>query len=115
MTEAATITHWLQQEPETPFYAVIFISRNSSRLEGYQAMDEHLMNEGKLSPAFWVIPPREPQRVASLSVTGKTKAVLNTGGKTGTTLRPRGWRQNNGMTIFTPSSARWRVVIYLSE
>lgn len=39
------ITHWREGQPEAPFYAVIFISRKSANLQGYQAMDDHLMEE----------------------------------------------------------------------
>ncbi len=52
MTEAGTITHWLEQEPEAPFYAVIFISRKSANNEAYQEMDEHLMSEVRGQPGF---------------------------------------------------------------
>jgi heme-degrading monooxygenase HmoA len=45
MADQSIISHWRDSEPEAPYYAVIFISRKSAELDGYQEMDEHLMKE----------------------------------------------------------------------
>lgn len=37
------ITHWHHEAPQTPFYAVIFISQKSSDLEGYSETDDLMM------------------------------------------------------------------------
>lgn len=46
-------THWISGDPpEAPFKAVIFISEKSDQLEGYQEMDDHLMDEVRSMPGF---------------------------------------------------------------
>lgn len=52
MTDHAGISHWKSGEPQIPFYAVIFISAKSDELDGYEAMDEHLMKEAWNQPGF---------------------------------------------------------------
>jgi len=37
------ITHWQQEPPEVPFYAVIFISQKSEDLEAYAETDDLMM------------------------------------------------------------------------
>jgi heme-degrading monooxygenase HmoA len=37
------ISHWKANAPQAPYYAVIFISKKSSELEGYPEMDERMM------------------------------------------------------------------------
>ena len=46
------ITHWKERAPEAPFYAVIFISRKSKNLEGYEEMDDSLMRQVYDVPGF---------------------------------------------------------------
>mgnify|MGYP006287905531 CR=1 FL=1 len=46
------ITHWEEQAPEAPFYAVIFISKKSRELEGYQEADESLMAEARQQAGY---------------------------------------------------------------
>ena len=52
MSDQADITHWKAGVPEAPFYAVIFISRKGSKLEGYQELDDLLMTEAHNQPGF---------------------------------------------------------------
>lgn len=46
------ITHWRDQAPEAPYYAVIFISKKSNQLKGYQEMDELMMKEAHQQAGF---------------------------------------------------------------
>ena len=39
----ASITNWKSEAPTAPFYAVIFISKKSESLEGYEEMDTRMM------------------------------------------------------------------------
>ncbi|MGB0175785.1 MAG: antibiotic biosynthesis monooxygenase family protein [Owenweeksia sp.] len=47
------LTHWKNQEaPAAPFYAVIFVSQKTTDLEGYEEMDQLLMEESHRQPGF---------------------------------------------------------------
>tara|TARA_R110000850_G_scaffold227065_2_gene352211 strand:+ start:1122 stop:1472 length:351 start_codon:yes stop_codon:yes gene_type:complete len=47
------ITTWKNnQAPKPPFYAVIFISRKSENLEGYEEMDAHMMELAQQQPGY---------------------------------------------------------------
>lgn len=46
------ITHWKDNPPEPPFFAVIFISKRSNMDEGYQEMDDLLMKLAVQQPGY---------------------------------------------------------------
>lgn len=48
----AKITYWKSEVPKPPFYAVIFISQRSKNLEGYEEMDDRMMELAQQQPGY---------------------------------------------------------------
>ncbi len=48
----AKLTNWKSEPPQPPFYAVIFISRKSENLQGYEEMDNRMMELAAQQPGY---------------------------------------------------------------